>query len=277
MKKMLILLLLTFHYLLSAQNDRFIYEVEYKKDSISGKTDKENYYLEITKENAVYYNRLYYVRDSIFEATGIQGYKGFRLTSFLTKKLNAPSYENYEYIGDVNFYKVEEPVHLDWKMASDTKVINDLRVQKAETRFGGRTWTAWFTQEIPFSYGPYKFNGLPGLIVELYDSKKNYVFRLVKSEKIVANYKSYTLNEYSKGAVSTNYKKLSQLKVEIYKDPFKYVFNGRLSIPEGKKLLLEDGTVLSKDELKPAEKREREKIRSFNNPIELDKAVKYPD
>ena len=56
MKKMLILMLLTFHYLLSAQNDRFIYEVEYKKDSISGKTDKENYYLEITKENAVYYN-----------------------------------------------------------------------------------------------------------------------------------------------------------------------------------------------------------------------------
>jgi len=52
--------------------------------------------------------------------------------------------------------------------------------------------------------------------------------------------------------------------------------NGRLVLPEGKKLQLEDGTILTKEQLKPAEANERKKIKSFNNPIELDKAVKYP-
>ncbi|AZA82015.1 GLPGLI family protein [Chryseobacterium lactis] len=277
MKKMIALLLLIFNGLLFAQNDRFIYELKYKRDSVSAEITKENYYLDITKDDVAYYNRLYYIRDSIFTATGMHGFQGFKLTSFLTKKLNSSLYENYEYIGDVNFYKIEEPVHLDWKISNDTKMINELKVQKAEIYFGGRNWTAWFTPEIPLSYGPYKFNGLPGLITEMYDDKKNYIFKLVKSEKIPENYESYNVKEFRKGAIPTNYKKLSTLKLELYKDPFKYVFNGKLSIPEGKKLLLDDGTILSKDELKPAEKREREKIRSFNNPIELDKAVKYPN
>jgi hypothetical protein len=38
---------------------------------------------------------------------------------------------------------------------------------------------------------------------------------------------------------------------------------------------LEDGTILTKEQLKPAEKREQIKIKSLNNPIELDKAVIY--
>ena len=70
---------------------------------------------------------------------------------------------------------------------------------------------------------------------------------------------------------------LNNLKLELYQNPFKYVLNGKLSIPEGKKLQLEDGTVLTKEQLKPAEKNERIKIKSFNNPIELDKVVRYID
>nr|WP_315032724.1 GLPGLI family protein [uncultured Chryseobacterium sp.] len=277
MKKIIALLLLVYHCLLFAQNDRFIYEVDYKRDSISGEITKEHYYLDITKEDVTYYNRLYYMRDSIFTATGISGFQGFKLTSFLTKKLKSPLYQNYEYIGDVNFYKVDESVNLDWKIAKETKIINELKVQKAETYFGGRKWIAWFNPEIPLSYGPYKFNGLPGLIIEMYDSKNDYFFKLVKSEKIPSDYENYILKEFRKGGIITNYKKLAQLKLELYQDPFKYVFNGRLSIPEGKKLQLEDGTILSKNELKPAEKKEREKMKSFNNPIELDKAVRFPD
>ncbi|MCQ9641900.1 GLPGLI family protein [Chryseobacterium sp. WG14] len=277
MKKIVALVLFVNQCWLHAQNDRFIYAVDYKKDSTSQDMTRENYILDITKEDLTYYNRIDYINDSVFASTGKDGFKGFKLTSFFTKKLNNPLYENYEYIGDVNFYKIEEAVTLDWKITDHTKRINELKVQQAETNFGGRKWIAWFTPEIPLSYGPYKFNGLPGLIIEIYDTRKNYFFQLIKSEKIADNYQSHTLKTRKTNAIKTNYKKLDHLKLELYKDPFKYVFNGKLSIPEGKKLLLDDGTILGKEELKPAEKREREKIRSFNNPVELDKAVKYPN
>ncbi|WP_175620670.1 GLPGLI family protein [Chryseobacterium schmidteae] len=277
MKRLLVFLLLLQIFLVYSQNDRFIYEVHYKKDSTNVETVKENYNLDVNPEGITYYNRIYYINDSIYNSTKHYGFKGYRLTSFLSHKNKNSFYENYEYIGDVNFYKIDEPVNMQWKILDSTKSINELKLQKAETNFGGRKWVAWFAQEIPISYGPYKFNGLPGLIVELYDTKKNYIFKLIKNEKIPKNYESFTLSGIKAKAIITNYKKLNNLKLELYQSPFKYVFNGGLSIPEGKKLQLEDGTILTKEQLKPAEKNEKIKIKSFNNPLELDKAIIYPN
>ena len=42
---------------------------------------------------------------------------------------------------------------------------------------------AWFTSEIPISEGPWKFHGLPGLIVKLHDTKRHYEFELVSFKK----------------------------------------------------------------------------------------------
>lgn len=46
-------------------------------------------------------------------------------------------------------------------------------------RYQNRTWTAWFTQEIPIEEGPYKFRGLPGLIIKMNDSSETWVFELL--------------------------------------------------------------------------------------------------
>ncbi|WP_165585111.1 GLPGLI family protein [Chryseobacterium sp. FH2] len=280
MKKTIALLLMLYACLLYSQNDRFVYEIDYKKDSASTEITKENYNLDITQEGITYYNRLYYTNDSLYAKTQVFGFEKFRLTSFLSKKTKNTFYESYEYIGDVNFYKLEEPVNLNWKISDSTKTINNLKLQQAETNFGGRKWIAWFAQEIPLSYGPYKFNGLPGLIIEIYDIQKDYIFKLIKSEKIPKAYESYTLGSFKSRAIKTNYKKLNNLKLDLYQNPFKYVLNGSgmsLALEKGKKLQLEDGTILTKEQLKPAEKSERIKIKSFNNPIELNKAVKYPE
>jgi GLPGLI family protein len=259
-----------------SQGNRFVYEVICKKDSTSELHTTENFNLDVTESDIAYYNRIYYMNDSLFSAKNIYGgFKGYKLTSFLIKKKNDNIYQNYEYIGDVNFYKLSEDARQQWNITDSVKISNNLSLQKATTKFGGRSWVAWFSKDIPIPYGPYKFNGLPGLIMELYDVKKDYYFNVIKSEKIPESYQRSSIENAVSRAIAVNQNKLNTLKLELYESPFKYIFNGRLSLPEGKKLQLDDGTILSKEELKPAEARERQKIKSFNNPIELDKAIKY--
>ncbi|MDQ1858909.1 GLPGLI family protein [Chryseobacterium sp. WLY505] len=273
MKNLLFILLGTC--MMFAQN-RFIYEMKYKKDSTSKDITRENYYLDITKDDIAYYNRLNYISDSLFIATGQYAFKGNRLTSFLIKKKDDNIYQNYEYIGDVNFYKISEEAKQQWNITDSIKGSTNFQLQKATTQFGGRNWIAWFTKDIPMPYGPYKFNGLPGLIMELYDTEKNYYFNVIKSEKIPDAYQRNSLNASISRAIPVTQKDLNKLRLDLYSNPFKYAFNGNLTMREGQKLLLEDGTVLSKEQLKPAEANERKKLKAFNNPIELDKAVKYP-
>ncbi len=55
---------------------------------------------------------------------------------------------------------------INWKMSNETKQISKYTCSKAIGEFGGRTYEAWFTTEIPVSSGPYKLWGLPGLILE---------------------------------------------------------------------------------------------------------------
>lgn len=52
------------------------------------------------------------------------------------------------------------------KLSHETIQILNFKAQKATAKYGGRKWTAWFCQEIPIPNGPYKFGGLPGLIVK---------------------------------------------------------------------------------------------------------------
>ncbi len=43
---------------------------------------------------------------------------------------------------------------------------------------GGRLWEAWFSPDLPFSEGPYKFSGLPGLIMKVKDARGHYEFTI---------------------------------------------------------------------------------------------------
>ena len=51
--------------------------------------------------------------------------------------------------------------------------------QKATTTYGGREWTVWYTPDIPVSAGPWKFQGLPGLIMAANDSEGIFSFNAI--------------------------------------------------------------------------------------------------
>ncbi|QCY71120.1 GLPGLI family protein [Antarcticibacterium flavum] len=82
--------------------------------------------------------------------------------------------DNYQYVEDLKQF--------EWEILPETKEITGYKVQKATTRFAGRDYIAWFTPEIPISDGPYKFNGLPGLILEIQDTRGHYSFILENFE-----------------------------------------------------------------------------------------------
>lgn len=54
-----------------------------------------------------------------------------------------------------------------WELQADTKTIKTFNCKKAVTTFRGRNYTAWYTEDLPIIGGPWKFDGLPGLILKV--------------------------------------------------------------------------------------------------------------
>jgi GLPGLI family protein len=71
---------------------------------------------------------------------------------------------------------------ISWELLNETKNITSFKCQKAQGNFRGRTYTVWFTNDIPVSMGPWKLNGLPGLILEATDSSNQFQFFAEKIE-----------------------------------------------------------------------------------------------
>lgn len=195
MKKLGIVALALFMQTTFAQVNRFVYQVTMKPDA-SDKNDikTENTYLDISQDKSVFYSENRIKRDSIMQATfqsgGARSFNRDQMESLRSninysvekdKKTQKTTFKDR--IGrDVYTYEEDRP--LNWKIASETTKIGDYKVQKAETEFGGRKWTAWFTTDLPYQDGPYKFGGLPGLIVKVEDDKGEYSFDLMKNYKI---------------------------------------------------------------------------------------------
>lgn len=83
-------------------------------------------------------------------------------------------------------YKVSDGRKIDWKILPDQQKIGEFNAQKAVGNFAGRQWIAWFTTEIPIQDGPYKFNGLPGLIVKIEDRTNSHSFVLKEVKRLKA-------------------------------------------------------------------------------------------
>lgn len=100
---------------------------------------------------------------------------GTRVYNDYSKKqiiLREPLLEN-------NFKVVDYKTKINWKIENEFKKIGNLKCQKAYGKFRGRNYIAWFTTAFPLPTGPWKLQGLPGLILEAYDENKevNFIFK----------------------------------------------------------------------------------------------------
>lgn len=87
-------------------------------------------------------------------------------------------------IGNAEYLAESKLEKIDWQISSSTKKIGAFNCQKAIGSFGGRIYTVWFAADLPFQNGPFKLWGLPGLILEAEDSKKEvkFLFKEINKE-----------------------------------------------------------------------------------------------
>jgi GLPGLI family protein len=113
-------------------------------------------------------------------------------------------------------FAVEEPIPaINWNISADTKNIMGMQCQKASGRFKGRDYEVWFAAELPYSNGPWKLGGLPGLIVEAYDTKKEVVFTMTEFKPVKDTIIAITIPS---SVVKTTPKEYTQYRDALMKD-----------------------------------------------------------
>ncbi|WP_312078452.1 GLPGLI family protein [Chryseobacterium sp.] len=63
----------------------------------------------------------------------------------------------------------DEKYKIDWKLGNEKQNILGFSCHNAIGEFRGRRYVVWFTYQIPVSLGPWKLDGLPGLILKVED------------------------------------------------------------------------------------------------------------
>ncbi len=146
-----------------------------------------------------------------------------------------------------DYYTYKENLSdFNWLLVGDTLTINGYLCQKAGCYYGGREWVAWFCPQIPINDGPYKFCGLPGLIIQISDSKNDYVFTL---QSITACENPIVIDWEEKAYITTTRKDFLKAQYLSYQN-FESVMKDKVTT---------DNPVAVK-----------RKMASRNNPIELD-------
>ncbi len=135
--------------------------------------------------------------------------------SYYTVPTKRTLLQTYSLNGE-NYLVEEEFPLLNWNIQQETKIIGGYTCQKAETHFKGRDYTAWFTTDIPFQAGPWKLQGLPGLILEASDKKNEVVFKYAGFDKIENSGLTVGIPE---NTIKTNKKALENLIEAVRKNP----------------------------------------------------------
>ncbi len=241
MKKHISLFILFLSLAVSAQQEanRFFYELTFKPKKANPTTEKVMMILDVAKDKSYFRDYTFIASDSLAKAE-VEAMQKAGVYKDISKSIKMPKF-SYKIIKDYPDMKMaysegiingmtpielvyKESVKIDWKILPENQKIGAYNAQKATTDFGGRKWTAWFSKDIPFNDGPYKFHGLPGLIVKVEDADKDYSFEL-KGNKKITNFEEYSYLERVRpggtgSKVEVNKEKFNKTFSEFKQDPF---------------------------------------------------------
>ena len=140
---------------------------------------------------------------------------------------------------------------IDWELTDGEQTILGYACRRATCTFRGRSYEAWYAPEIAVSAGPWKFGGLPGLILAIKDDAG-----VLDLEATGVGQRVEPIRKTDRNYLKTNRKKYLDLKQKAMTDPVGYLTgnsNVRMTIKN------EDGSPVNPGDL----------VRGYN-PIELE-------
>ena len=140
---------------------------------------------------------------------------------------------------------------IDWELTDGERTILGYACRRARCTFRGRSYEAWYAPEIAVSGGPWKFGGLPGLILAIKDDAGVLDLEATGVEQRVE-----PIRMTDRNYLKTNRRKYLDLKQKAMTDPVGYLTgnsNVRMTIKN------EDGSPVNPGDL----------LRGYN-PIELE-------
>lgn len=203
----------------------FKYELVWKEDSLNlNDVKKEKFILQVKQGESCFQSmKLYDFSQNLidFEKTiKSGGVIGSRAVN------NIRPVFNYRIYKSAASLKVEEsmmrkwytyPMDFDtggWEIHAEQDSVAGYWSQKATIDHNGRSFVAWFANTIPVPDGPYVFHGLPGLIVQLYDTQLHYTFTLTAIDEGDTEWP-----EDIKNITSSTFEKISEMKRKLREDP----------------------------------------------------------
>ncbi|SDE78622.1 GLPGLI family protein [Epilithonimonas hungarica] len=189
-----------------SQTERYIYQTEVNPDTINLVDMKmERTFLDVKNNQSLFISESKLLRDSLVAVLKSQTNPDIKKSKkdkpefpklangksiqptffeyFIKKNNEDKTVSLVESIGSKQVY-YQEDRKMNWNISDQVSNFNGYKAQKATMSFGGRIWTAWFAPDIKVYDGPYKFSGLPGLIVKLEDEKGDYKFNFLKKISI---------------------------------------------------------------------------------------------
>lgn len=173
-----------------------IYEYKVEAENKSGEKVPEVYntILQIGSSCAKFGDYTAYWVDSISQMKEVdeslrKEYKNkqYRASYYFDAIIYQNSPQNKLTVVDVitpNLFTYEERFSpFEWELSQDTSSVCGYVCNKATTEYGGRRWIVWYAADIPASYGPWKFTGLPGLVLAACDGEGIHEFNAISIRK----------------------------------------------------------------------------------------------
>jgi GLPGLI family protein len=164
------------------------YEVHYQKVEEVAKHEKDLMRLDIGEHSSQYVSvKLEFVskhKDDIMAKRIKNPYAGYATLRDEVYK-NTPNEGYVRFIHMPGWVSCREKIEglFDWQLQDGDSIVCGYPCHKATTTFRGRTWTVWYTLDLPYSDGPWKFCGLPGLVLYAYESEDKFRFNCIGIEK----------------------------------------------------------------------------------------------
>jgi len=204
----------------------------------------QNYDLILTDSLSLYVEKQSIINE--FQKDSLSEYNTYNLNTNYKEESNI-YYNNIlefkfcETFFSERLFVLEDQNFDDWTLLNESKKIGNYECKLAVKNFRGRKYYAWYTNSFQTFFGPWKFRGLNGLILQVYDESKTFEINAKKINIIDKNNDSLKYNNLIKNTVelfleNKNLYTIIELKKFIENNNEIVLNNIRKQLPRGVEL-----------------------------------------